>query len=769
MKCGIKFTSFLACALAIGHLAFAQFDINGPNASLTMQGQVPSVADPVAHDISVATPGNFVLRIDSGANSLQGIIMLASLAQVTGPQFPTVLWGGSIDIGQNTIGLSSILIIADGIGFTVNPSIDAFFRTDAATAIQPGNDFALTYSVNQFFCGGRNAWQAIVQEPTAPPIFLDNTEAGDANYTSGQDLVLLTGNDGVVQVPFLAGSTFPFHGVAYSDVFVNGNGYVNFGSFTTVTLNGFTIDTVSFVNSEPAIAVCLADWDIAGGGGNDGVWYSEIAAPSGGSQFLISWGDPRGLASGAPGVQHSFGGDTNNQFDLILFGDLDPVANPCGSPASGTAGNFSMRWPRLDTTAIQQRGNGAFGHTPGAAGASGLPTSGDLLGQVNSTTTGVAAVEEHDTNGTNGSIVGWNGAGALRSYNNLFAATGVQVDFLATTSVVPGDLGYVSVPTTTPADDVSGVLNTATSAGGFLTIVGKFFGFGGGTVDIVDASATAFTGLAGTVSSGTGPIFASEGLVVNYPPLALGPATITVNFGSGYTETLTITVLSPCSAVQNFPLNDDQSVLVTLTNPVTHYGVTYTQFNLTSNGLIGFTGGTFGWIPSVADLFSGTDSFFGIPFGPAIAAAWGDLNPFASSGYDVIEDTCTGEVLVSFTNQNYWITTSPAGNFSVTLNWGGVPDQVLFDYSGLLNDTGAGATYVVGLSDGVTGTDTDFGTIGGIAANIPGYVSATGPDSIAEALTSSTMATTLQSIVGASGPGTFAVLNSGATGILVAF
>jgi len=770
MKNSFRFAAFVLALTAVCGLATAQFEVNGPNASMTMQGQVPSAADPAAHNINVATPGNFVLNIDSGVNPLQGIIMLASLSELTGPQFPTPLWGGSVDVGDSTLGATSVLIIADGIGFTVNPFIDAYFRTDAASVILPTNDFLLAYSVNQFFCGGRNAWQAIVQEPANAPIFIDNTEAGDANYTSGQALVLLTGDDGTVNVPMLGGNTFSFHGVTYSDIWVNGNGYANFGGFTTVNAAGFVIDTVSFLNAEPAIAICTTDWGIGNTGANDGIYYEEsVDTVNGGSTMLISWGDTRAIASGAPGMAHFADVDTNNQIEMILSGDVDPIANPCGFPAAGTSGNFSLRWPRLDVTAFTRPGDGAFGHTPGGAALLGLQASTDMLGQVTATGTGVAGIEEHDNNATNTTVLGWDGAGSARAYNSFFAATGMQVDYIASTAVVPGDLGYVSVPSGTVPDDVEGLLSGATTAGGNLTITGKFFGFGAGTVDITDSSATTFTGLTGTVLSGTGPLFASEGLDVAYPPLASGPATATVNFGSGYVETISFNVLSPCQTVQTFTLGDDAFQAVALTSPVTHYGVVYNTIFVCSNGTVNMTAGHGDFSSTLAEFFGGNNT----PGNSNFGLAYCDLNSGgigSGATYDVIEDSCTGEVVVNFNNQNWWNSIAPAGNFSLTLNWGGVADQSLFNFTQMIDDAGAADNAIIGVGDGVTGgSDTDLSTLGGIEFNIPGYASGVGPDSFAEAMPTGTVATRLNTIVGANGAGTFAVINSGVTGILVAF
>ncbi|MEE9391325.1 MAG: hypothetical protein V3W41_02340, partial [Planctomycetota bacterium] len=64
MKFGlINLALVLAVTLSVAGLASAQFDVNGPNANLTLQGNVPSAVDPVNHDVTVLVPGNMVLSI----------------------------------------------------------------------------------------------------------------------------------------------------------------------------------------------------------------------------------------------------------------------------------------------------------------------------------------------------------------------------------------------------------------------------------------------------------------------------------------------------------------------------------------------------------------------------------------------------------------------------------------------------------------------------------------------------------------------------------
>ena len=63
----------LAIALiALGALAVpvaAQWDVNGPNASLTLNSQTASIVDPTNHLINIGVPGNLNFAVTSGTNA----------------------------------------------------------------------------------------------------------------------------------------------------------------------------------------------------------------------------------------------------------------------------------------------------------------------------------------------------------------------------------------------------------------------------------------------------------------------------------------------------------------------------------------------------------------------------------------------------------------------------------------------------------------------------------------------------------------------------
>ena len=69
MKTTFRHAAYAVLALfAFDGAGLAQFDTNGPNAELTLQGVVPSAVDPVGHDVTVLAPGIFDLRITTGVN-----------------------------------------------------------------------------------------------------------------------------------------------------------------------------------------------------------------------------------------------------------------------------------------------------------------------------------------------------------------------------------------------------------------------------------------------------------------------------------------------------------------------------------------------------------------------------------------------------------------------------------------------------------------------------------------------------------------------------
>ena len=229
---------------------------------------------------------------------------------------------------------------------------------------------------------------------------------------------------------FLPGNNFEFHGQIYSSVWVADNGFISFGASPSVTNGGFSIDTLSWRDAEPSIAVALADWSWAAGGPNDGIVFEEIGL---GNTLRIAWGDPLG-ATGS-GISH-FGDTDSNRFEVLLQMTGGLVPNPA-------AGTFEVDVLALDPFALTQPGDGVIGHTPGGATLLGGLADVDLHAtQVSGPDE--AQFEEHDATGGNASVAGYDGSGGRRAYSNLRSWGGGEISFTPGPAPIAGATGYAS-------------------------------------------------------------------------------------------------------------------------------------------------------------------------------------------------------------------------------------------------------------------------------------------------------------------------------------
>ncbi|MCA9320556.1 MAG: hypothetical protein KDB53_07465 [Planctomycetes bacterium] len=249
--------------------ATAQFDVNGPSAALSIQGKVASTEDPANHDIFIAVPGTMNMHVDTAANPDQGVIMIGSVLQPTPGVLGGLPWGGSLDLGAPAAGtISNAFLIGDGVSLSNNPFLDPFFRSDSA------GDFDFDVSLVGSLNGLRFAVQCIVQDPTNPPFLFDNTEVADLNFTQGQQIVVMTGDDGQLELPFLASGGFNFHGANYSSVWIEGNGNINFGGQNVHAAGGFYVEgNNAWVTSLPGIAANRSDFDPAAYLATEGVLF----------------------------------------------------------------------------------------------------------------------------------------------------------------------------------------------------------------------------------------------------------------------------------------------------------------------------------------------------------------------------------------------------------------------------------------------------------------------------------------------------------------
>lgn len=149
----------------------------------------------------------------------------------------------------------------------------------------------------------------------------------------------------------LSSWSFDFYGTAWSDLWVNNNGNVSFGSpFSTYSSTGFPI------GGFPMVAPFWGDVDTRAGDGSDGVvWYREWSTANGDAvnRLVITW-DHVGFYSS----------DTSrlNTFQLILTDGNDPLI---GSGNNVCFCYDDMQW----TTGDASSGSGGLGGTAATVGA----------------------------------------------------------------------------------------------------------------------------------------------------------------------------------------------------------------------------------------------------------------------------------------------------------------------------------------------------------------------------------------------------------------
>ena len=468
-----RFAMFALAAVVFSTAGFAQLNqLNSPTATVLVNGMDPATVDPALRDLTIPVPGPLVCQFMS-TNALVPYILTASLVDPsTGGT--TVIdplpWGDSYEIGtpNGSNVPSGVQIIGDGTNTTDINS--AFFVTDGGNpTLGLGPQSLLAVGVGENLNGNHVALQTVFVDPTNPPFSLRNSTAASCTFIIGQTLNLITGDDGNINVPFIGGNSFKFHGGEYTSVNVHGNGYVTFGAPNTA---GFLIDPVTWINESPAIAGVYADWNSAAGGPLDGVLYEEI-----GTTLRVAWGDPATNSTG--GIQH-FGAADANMFDITM--ELC-TTNPM-LPANPNASQFIVKFALLDDSGGDVARSGLFGHTPGtnstAAGAVALnPASAFdrlLLSSASVGGPGDAMVEVHDLDGnTNASQIEADAVGSttFRAYANaaIWDGNGVAYTPLDPT----GAAGYICTACSVPPKDVRGISPASIGMpGGPVSIIGKW-------------------------------------------------------------------------------------------------------------------------------------------------------------------------------------------------------------------------------------------------------------------------------------------------------
>ena len=735
----------LACLVALFTCttALAQFDTNGPNAELTLQDQVPSVADPANHDVDVLVPGVFDLRINTNANANMGLILLTSQLNPSGGGVFPVPWGGSLDIGSPGASPGGIVALGDGIGLSVGP-MDPFYGSNAGNsqlALPP--QFIMSLSTPATLAGARMAFQAIVADPTMAPFNLDNSEAVDANLRAGQ-VMTLTGLSSTIsaQVPFVNGNVFNFHGVAYTEVFVNNKGFVSFGAATSIPNGGYTIDTLAWVNAEPSIAAFIADWENPSA--PLGIKYEEI-----GTSVRIAWGDPDSHPSG---VGHYYGSDSN-RFEILLELQDAVFSNP-------NDGQFTANLINIDPAATQQNGDGVLGHTPGASAIIGGAADIDLH-TASTAAAGIAQIEEHNATGQNASVVGYDGVGTPRNYNSMHSWNSQSLTFAPLPYLsIPGDQGYTSTPSAPAAPDVQSVIPAGLSVAGgeVIHLVGKFNGFNdasglGGTVTFDPGGANLVGAVVGILDGTnqllpslpnaptTSPYRNGEGLQLVTPAFAAaGTINCQVNFFSGQAFTIPVTIVQPNQLLTSYSFTNSQSHNLSAGQTINFYGTTYSSFSMSQHGYVTFGAPNSDFSESMPEFFAGWQAAPTVAPNPGVAVAWSDLNNFGTSpSWEVVEDQLSGTTTVRFLNQTHWDGGASAGDFSVTFGSMG-SGSVGLDHTNFLAEPTPGGSnahdVIIGVTNGDSTTGADIDLSNGLGTGLSGavgtYLGGSGPESIGE-------------------------------------
>lgn len=262
----------------------AQYDLGLGTATLTINGQTPSVANPATHEVQVGA--TWTVAIADPANAGAGFILVADLG--TAPAaFPTP-WGGSVDMAAPTV-------VLDGLGFS--QSAFDFLAT---------LPFSMTLPLNGPACAAVTgpSVQAITGDATNAPFFLRNTQVGQPARNAVTTTTVSGGNIGddvAIAVPV---SGVKYCGQVYTQLFVGSNGQItfqagstDFSPSTAEFANGFRAATATGVNrgvapiwGDFARSTALTDTvtvtdDVPGGVvtvayNNQAHWSSQTAAGS---------------------------------------------------------------------------------------------------------------------------------------------------------------------------------------------------------------------------------------------------------------------------------------------------------------------------------------------------------------------------------------------------------------------------------------------------------------------------------------------------------
>ena len=728
MKC----TLCLVTTLIFTATGFAQSltQTNSPTATLLVDNIDAGIAGPGVADVNkrdvrpLKIPGTISVLHTSVSPSTPFIFTSSFVDPCVGNTTLPLPWGDVYELGTARSPLNfnpmNVQIIGDGKLGT--GALGVFCITDSGSGGIPNANFI--FPTSESLDGNHIAFQSIFCDSTNPPFNLRNTTAASCTFSIGQSMTVLTGDDGNVNVSFIPGNSFAFHGGTYTSLNVHGNGYVTFGTPNSV---GFFIDPIGFINESPAIAGVYGDWDPTAGGPADGVLFDEC-----GTTLRVAWGDPATNSIG--GLQHFATADAN-MFDITMeLGTTNPAL-----PSNPSAAQFVVKTTLLDASGGDVARNGLFGHTPGtnstAAGAVALNPASvfdrHLLAN-NGVVSGPgdAMIEVHNLNGnTNATVLDADvaGSGVFRDYANATIWSGNGVAYIPLDPT--GAAGYLGTACGPVTKDVIGIVDgSVETTGGTVDLIGKWENVDlttalltwcdpDGSIVAIAGNATALgvknSGNVTTMNPATdlpnpAPSTVRDGecLSVLIPLSTMtGTGTLKVDCdGDGTPEfSFDLLVTSPGLNVSCFTLFDDDGMtgaFTLSTNTVNMYGSAHTTGFMNSNGQITFGTGTVDFDATVQEFDEGWN---GTGTGPnnGIAVAYHDMNEggmTSGATYKVVEDTITGKTTFQYLNQNHWLLGGgdPMGDVSVCFDGA----QFSFDYSAYIPAVSATETVIFGFTDG---------------------------------------------------------------------
>ncbi|MCA9323339.1 MAG: hypothetical protein KDB53_21555, partial [Planctomycetes bacterium] len=258
----------LACALPSAAVEAQTLTLNSATARMTVNGQQAQLVSPTTHQLPINVTSQTTLALAmTSTNVGAGIILLASPINMSGPVL-NVPWGASLDVGTPGLGtIVNVVGVVDGIGFTVNPLLDLFARTNSA------GSYTFTGSLSPGFSALADpsiAFQAIMADPTNVPLPLRNTAAADCVFFNGPLVTTyLLGDDDWAAHSLV--NPITFCGQARTQIFINSNGFLTFANGQNdwepdmpKFFNGFRLPMVSGAN--PGVALAFADLNTSGSG-----------------------------------------------------------------------------------------------------------------------------------------------------------------------------------------------------------------------------------------------------------------------------------------------------------------------------------------------------------------------------------------------------------------------------------------------------------------------------------------------------------------------